>query len=237
MFREVDRRQLQDLMAHGAQVVEVLPAEEYEDEHLPGAVNIPLRRLDREAPERLSKDRPVVVYCYDSACDVSPRAAWRLLALGFTDVVDYPAGKYDWAAAGLPVEGKAARLPRLAGLARTDAPTCTVGETVGQARERTEAVRWERCWVLNDEGIVQGQLREKELAVDPSKRVEDAMLPGPSTFRPNVSMQEMRETLQKGELRFVPVTTNEGRWIGAATREDVERAAEAAGTAPESTAE
>jgi rhodanese-related sulfurtransferase/CBS domain-containing protein len=230
MFREVNRRELEDLMEHGAQVVEVLPAEEYEDEHLPGAVNIPLRRLDREAPEHLSKDRPVVVYCYDSACDVSPRAAWRLLALGFTDVIDYPAGKYDWAAAGLPVEGKAASLPRVAGLARTDAPTCTMGEAVGHAKERAEAAGWERCWVLNENGIVQGQLRQKELASDPSMRVEDAMLPGPSTFRPNVSVQEMNETLQKGDLRFVPVTTNDGRWIGVATREDIERAAAAAGS-------
>jgi rhodanese-related sulfurtransferase len=225
MFREVDRRELQELMAAGAQIVEVLPAEEYEDEHLPGAVNIPLRRLDREAPELLSKDRPVVVYCYDSACDVSPRAAWRLLALGFTDVIDYPAGKYDWAAAGLPIEGKAGSLPRIAALARADAPTCTLEQTVGEARDRARAAGWERCWVLNDEGIVQGQLREKELAMDPSTRAEDAMLPGPSTFRPNVSIQEMNETLQKGDLRFVPVTSNDGRWIGATTREDVERAA------------
>jgi rhodanese-related sulfurtransferase len=67
MYREVDRRELQDLMSHGAQVVEVLPADDYEEEHLPGAINIPLRRLDREADERLSRERPVVVYCYDSA--------------------------------------------------------------------------------------------------------------------------------------------------------------------------
>jgi rhodanese-related sulfurtransferase len=224
-FREVGRTELQELMANGAQVVEVLPAEEFDDEHLPGALNIPLRRLDREALERLSKDRPVVVYCYDSACDVSPRAAWRLVGLGFTDVVDYPAGKYDWAAAGLPTEGTAAEQPRLAGLAHTDAPTCAVSETVGQARDRARAAGWERCWVVNEERIVLGQLREKELALDPSTRAEDAMLSGPSTFRPNVSVLEMRETLQKGDLRFVPVTTNEGRLIGVTTREEVERAA------------
>jgi CBS domain-containing protein len=142
--------------------------------------------------------------------------------------VDYPAGKYDWAAAGLPIEGTATSLKRIAALARTDAPTCTVGETVGRAKEEAEEAGWERCWVLNDEGIVQGQLREKELAGDPSVRVEDAMLPGPSTFRPNVSVQEMTESVQKGDHRFIPVTTNDGRWIGVAMREDVERAAAAA---------
>jgi rhodanese-related sulfurtransferase len=48
-----------------AQLVEVLPSSEYEDEHLPGAVNIPLRQLGAEARERLDPSRPVVVYCHD----------------------------------------------------------------------------------------------------------------------------------------------------------------------------
>jgi rhodanese-related sulfurtransferase len=49
-----------------ARLVEVLPADEFDDEHLPGAVNIPLRTLDRETAESLDPLRPVVVYCYDS---------------------------------------------------------------------------------------------------------------------------------------------------------------------------
>jgi rhodanese-related sulfurtransferase len=48
-----------------AQLVEVLPAEEYEEEHLPGAISIPLRELDEQAPRRLDRSRPVVVYCWD----------------------------------------------------------------------------------------------------------------------------------------------------------------------------
>jgi rhodanese-related sulfurtransferase len=50
-----------------AQVGEVLPAAEYEDEHehLPGAFNIPLKELDRQMTRRLDRDRPVVAYCYD----------------------------------------------------------------------------------------------------------------------------------------------------------------------------
>jgi len=49
----------------GAQVVEVLPAHEYDEEHLPGAVNIPLKTLNEAAAARLDKSRPVVVYCWD----------------------------------------------------------------------------------------------------------------------------------------------------------------------------
>ena len=45
-----------------AQLVEVLPPPEYEDEHIEGAISIPLKSLDLEANERLDPDRPVVVY-------------------------------------------------------------------------------------------------------------------------------------------------------------------------------
>jgi len=55
------------LLSEGAQLIEVLPREEYEEEHLPGAINIPLPRLDKEARERLDPNRPVIVYCWDSA--------------------------------------------------------------------------------------------------------------------------------------------------------------------------
>jgi rhodanese-related sulfurtransferase len=48
-----------------AQLVEVLPADEYEDEHLPGAINIPLKTLDAATAEQLDRARPVIAYCYD----------------------------------------------------------------------------------------------------------------------------------------------------------------------------
>jgi phage shock protein E len=61
----IDRDRVQELVRVGAQLVEVLPAEEYEDEHLPGAVNIPLKELDAENVAQLDRTRPVIVYCYD----------------------------------------------------------------------------------------------------------------------------------------------------------------------------
>ena len=66
MPRDVDRNELQRLVREeDAQLVEVLPKEEYEDEHLPGAINLPLRRLEAEAREVLDLGRPVIVYCWD----------------------------------------------------------------------------------------------------------------------------------------------------------------------------
>lgn len=63
----VTRDHVRTLMAEGAQIVEVLPAKEYHEDHLPGAINLPLRRLETEARRLLDPSRPVVVYCWDSA--------------------------------------------------------------------------------------------------------------------------------------------------------------------------
>jgi len=62
----IDREQVQSLLGNeNGQLVEVLPADEYEDEHLPGAINIPLKTLDPETTRRLERERPVIVYCHD----------------------------------------------------------------------------------------------------------------------------------------------------------------------------
>jgi rhodanese-related sulfurtransferase len=66
MAVRVDLEQLQALIAGGAQLVEVLPAEEYEEQHLPGAISIPLKTLDAGTAAGLDRSRPVVVYCWDS---------------------------------------------------------------------------------------------------------------------------------------------------------------------------
>jgi rhodanese-related sulfurtransferase len=67
MPKEIDRQGVQALVGQGAQLVEVLPANEYEEDHLPGAINLPLRRLEAEARDVLDRGRPVIVYCWDSA--------------------------------------------------------------------------------------------------------------------------------------------------------------------------
>ncbi|MFZ0189992.1 MAG: rhodanese-like domain-containing protein [Streptosporangiaceae bacterium] len=67
MSREIDREQVRRFMEQDAQIVDVLPAREYGEEHLPGAINLPLRRIEAEASQVLDRSRPVVVYCADSA--------------------------------------------------------------------------------------------------------------------------------------------------------------------------
>jgi rhodanese-related sulfurtransferase len=64
MPTRIDRDEVQRLLTEGAQLVEVLPSAEFEEEHLPGAINIPLKELDRET-RQLERGRPVIVYCHD----------------------------------------------------------------------------------------------------------------------------------------------------------------------------
>ena len=66
MARSIDRDEVQRLMGRGAQIVDVLPAPEYGENHLPGAVNLPLRKIEAEALRVLDPGRPVVVYCADT---------------------------------------------------------------------------------------------------------------------------------------------------------------------------
>ena len=63
----IDRTELQRLRTQGAQLVEVLPREEYDEQHLPGAIHIPLRGIDTDARQQLDPSRPIIVYCWDSA--------------------------------------------------------------------------------------------------------------------------------------------------------------------------
>lgn len=58
--------QLRPLLDDGAQLVEVLPEPEYREEHLPGAINIPLEQLDDDCTAQLDRRRAVVVYCWDA---------------------------------------------------------------------------------------------------------------------------------------------------------------------------
>lgn len=89
-------------------LVEALPAKNYDDAHLPGAVQINHDEIAQKAPLLLPyKDAKIVVYCANKECRNSAKAAGALEALGYTDVNEYVEGKADWQAAGLPTVGAA----------------------------------------------------------------------------------------------------------------------------------
>jgi Mg/Co/Ni transporter MgtE len=156
---------------------------------------------------------------------MSPRAAWRLESFGFGEVYDYVAGKLDWLAAGLPTEGTNAKRPRAGDVSRKDVPTVHLDERLGEVRERTRALGWDAAVVINSERVVLGLLRSKELDKDPDLRIEEAMRPGPSTFRPYVSIKEMAKQMAEHKLESSPVTTSDGRLVGLLLQQDAIRVA------------
>ena len=151
---------------------------------------------------------------------MSPRAAWRLESLGFRDVYDYVAGKLDWMAAGMPTEGTNAQHPRAGDVARKDVPTAQLDEQLGDVRERVRGAGWDAVVVVNSKRVVLGLLRSKELDKDPNLRIEQAMRPGPSTFRPHVSIKKMAESMTQHKLESSPITTSDGRLVGLLLQKD-----------------
>jgi predicted transcriptional regulator len=136
-------------------------------------------------------------------------------------VYDYRTGLQDWKGAGLPIEGTNAARRRLVDVVRRDVPTCSLGERLGDVRDRAVAAGWDACVVVSENRVVLGLLRAKELQADPDLLVERVMRPGPSTYRPFVSVEEMRHTMIDRSLESSPVTTSDGKLVGLVRKEDV----------------
>ena len=134
---------------------------------------------------------------------------------------DYVDGKLDWMAAGLPTEGTNAKLPRAGSTAHKDVPTCGLKDRLGEVRTRVRAQGWDSVVVLNEERVVLGLLRSAELDKDADLVIERAMRPGPSTFRPYVSLHEMAHFMVEHNLENAPITTSDGRLVGLLLQKDV----------------
>jgi CBS domain-containing protein len=123
--------------------------------------------------------------------------------------------------AGLPTEGTNTQRPRLVDVVRRDAPTCSLDERLGDVRDRAIAAGWDACVVVSQDRVVLGLLRAEELQADPQLLVEGVMRPGPSTYRPYVSVEEMRRTMTERNLESSPVTTSDGKLVGLVRKQDV----------------
>jgi rhodanese-related sulfurtransferase len=220
MAHTVDLRGVQALIERGAQLVEVLPAEEYQELHLPDAINLPLRELDAEHAQPLDRERPVVVYCWDALCDMSPRAATRLEQLGF-EVYDYALSKVDWMAHGLPMEGTAAARPTALSFARHDVATCKLDDSASKIKQRIDASPYGFALVVADL-VVLGRVRRTRLEDAPDDASADLLMePGPSTKRPHTDPGELAEQLRRSGARTAILTTPEGELIGVVSRSDL----------------
>ena len=158
---------------------------------------------------------------------MSPRAAWQLEAMGFTDVYDYVNGKVEWMLEGLPLEGAGPHYAMAGEVATTDGPhTCGLGTSVGESSRAINQSGDMLCLVLNDEGVVLGRLRKKHLDETSADAVETVMEPGPATVRPEESAKALLERMDKRNVEAVVVTTKKGVLLGVARRKDLRRLVE-----------
>jgi rhodanese-related sulfurtransferase len=93
-------------------LVDTRSPEAFEQEHIPGAVNIPHRRMTPETTSTLPKEKLIVTYCWGPGCNGSTQGAARLSALGFR-VKELIGGIEYWKREGYPTEGgsRAVSLP------------------------------------------------------------------------------------------------------------------------------
>ncbi|MEE8046146.1 MAG: CBS domain-containing protein [Dehalococcoidia bacterium] len=158
---------------------------------------------------------------------MSPRAAWRLETLGFTRVYDYVAGKTDWMAAGLPIEGDTASIPKVGDAVRGDDVTCHLDETLGVVQARVAAAGADVCIVVAGNNIVIGRIRGRALKGDPAMTAEEAMSSGPTTIRPDTDLAEAVEFYGGSGLKSVLVTDQDGKLMGTLFIEDGRKLLEA----------
>jgi rhodanese-related sulfurtransferase len=214
----IDTSDVLDLVARGAQLVDVLPAEAYRNEHLPGAISLPLQEID-EAPERLDKRRPVIAYCFDHQCDLSARGAARLELLGFDPVYDYVDSKVAWFADGLPSEGLVDDSLRVISRVRRDVPTVAVDAQLGDVAKVIGD--WDLVVVTSPGGIVLGVVRAEAADLDPTLEVSAVMQPAPSTVRPSITREELAANLDRDGMRHILVTNPSGVLLGLVERDDL----------------
>ncbi len=162
---------------------------------------------------------------------MSPRAAWRLESLGFTQVFDYVPGEADWFASGLPRAGRDVAIPRAGDVVRRDAPTCQLADRIGEVRVRVSASGWDGCLVVNAERVVLGRLRRRDIDADPEATAEQVMEPGPTTFRPDVRLSDVVDRMRERGVDSVVITNSDGRLVGILERETAGQGI-AAGSSP-----
>jgi rhodanese-related sulfurtransferase len=118
MTATISREELQEKIERQEPLVLVETLEElqYRQGHLPGAVNLPVNKVDEQAAELIpEQDSEVVVYCSGETCQAAKKAAEKLVQKGYVQVRHYVGGKQDWLDAGLPLEGSPQQAATTAG--------------------------------------------------------------------------------------------------------------------------
>ena len=154
---------------------------------------------------------------------MSPRAACRLEYFGFEHVYDYVAGKADWRAAGLALEGRADQELTVADATRPDVPTAEPDEVLDAVRQRVRAAGWDEAIVIDCGRVVVGRLRGAVWNGDPTARVDQVMESGPTTVRADGSLSALLARMNDRGTKLVVVSNPQGALIGVLLARDATR--------------
>ena len=149
---------------------------------------------------------------------MSPRAAWRLEALGYGPVHHYVAGKADWLAAGLLTVTAGDRPARVADLMARDVATCAPGDRVADVVARLERQSDGICVVVNDARVVQGRLRLDRLDPADVRDAEEVMEPGPVTVRADAPLTETLQRMKDRRAASLIISDPDGVLLGVLRR-------------------
>jgi Mg/Co/Ni transporter MgtE len=138
-------------------------------------------------------------------------------------VIDYVPGKQGWYEENQPREGQVADELWIGELADGSIPTCRLDERIGDLLARVRADGRDTCVVVSPDRVVVGLLRQEALASDPQATVEQVMQLGPTTFRPNLTLQELLDWMRRHQVETnALITTLDGRLVGVISRADAE---------------
>jgi len=103
-FISIDKLLEMEANNENFKLVEVLKEDSYKQGHIPGAINIPVNKLNELAPKQLKKTDTIVVYCTSYGCNASTNAAKSLMKMDHKKILDFKGGKKMWVDAGLELE-------------------------------------------------------------------------------------------------------------------------------------
>jgi predicted transcriptional regulator len=138
--------------------------------------------------------------------------------LGFDQVFDYEAGKIDWLAYGLPVEGEIGDAPLVINQMERQVPKCRLRDSAGEAKRHAEQFSLNLCPVVNEQDIVLGLLRKDAWEDDPTSPAEKLMESAPTTLRPYYPAKDAKELLDRKGGDAILVTSSNGKLMGVFKR-------------------
>lgn len=107
MIKIINRDELVRMMCEkeNFRLVDVLDNKHFREEHIKGAISLPLNDIETRANKVLDKNEKIVVYCASFECQASTLAAKKLIAMGYKNVLDYKGGLKDYKEGDLPLRG------------------------------------------------------------------------------------------------------------------------------------